>query len=170
MQRPGWLREDIMLQFGSAAFASASACACPPVVVALPAYAWSTAAVSCVRRIQVMSCLWLYETKCACRDAGEGDGRPQPHGVWLGERGRRALAAPGSMSTYMDDPLGSVGSGTTATSTLSGTRITPLTCKARRGGSVWKCACVCVSIVCVCARARGVCANASRLRDGRAVP
>ena len=71
MQRPGWLREDIMLQFGSAAFASASACACPPVVVALPAYAWSTAAVSCVRRIQVMSCLWLYETKCACRDAGE---------------------------------------------------------------------------------------------------
>mmetsp|Transcript_27343 Transcript_27343/g.90888 ORF Transcript_27343/g.90888 Transcript_27343/m.90888 type:complete len:240 (+) Transcript_27343:326-1045(+) len=102
MQRPGWLREDIMLQFGSAAFASASACACPPVVVALPAYAWSTAAVSCVRRIQVISCLWLYETKCA-------------------------LAAPGSMSTYMDDPLGSVGSGTTATSTLSGTRITPLT-------------------------------------------
>mmetsp|Transcript_45526 Transcript_45526/g.147955 ORF Transcript_45526/g.147955 Transcript_45526/m.147955 type:complete len:305 (-) Transcript_45526:387-1301(-) len=102
MQRPGWLREDIMLQFGSAAFASASACACPPVVVALPAYAWSTAAVSCVRRIHVMSCLWLYETKCA-------------------------LAAPGSMSTYMDDPLGSVGSGTTATSTLSGTRITPLT-------------------------------------------
>ena len=71
MQRPGWLREDIMLQFDSAAFACASACACPPVVVALPAYDWSTAAVSCVRRIQVMSCLWLDETKCACRDAGE---------------------------------------------------------------------------------------------------
>mmetsp|Transcript_15208 Transcript_15208/g.45142 ORF Transcript_15208/g.45142 Transcript_15208/m.45142 type:complete len:298 (-) Transcript_15208:1827-2720(-) len=54
-------------------------------------------------------------------------GAPRPHGVWLSEGGRRALAAPGSMSTYMDDPLGSVGSGTTATSTLSGTRITPLT-------------------------------------------
>lgn len=71
-------------------------------------------------------------------------GAPRPHGVWLGEGGRRALAAPGSMSTYMDDPLGSVGSGTTATSTLSGTRITPLTCRARRGGGLRVPACVCV--------------------------
>lgn len=71
-------------------------------------------------------------------------GAPRPHGVWSGEGGRRALAAPGSMSTYMDDPLGSVGSGTTATSTLSGTRITPLTCRARRGGGLRVPACVCV--------------------------